>query len=73
MRQDIVFCTLNYIHVWNNCKVLRLTRNLCLRPGLSNVDELRDFVDCILKVWDRKLGRPNGGEVTIDITKDLLI
>ena len=40
-RQDIVFVTLNYSHIWNECKVLRFTKNMRLRPGLSNVEELR--------------------------------
>ncbi|XP_057549189.1 uncharacterized protein LOC130827475 [Amaranthus tricolor] len=72
-RQDIVFTALNYSHTWNDCKVLRLTKNMRLRPGLSNVEELRDFADWILRVGDGKLGGPNEGEVTIGIPEDLLI
>ena len=44
-----------------------------LQPRLANLDELRDFVEWILKVGDGKLGGPNDGEATIDIPKDLLI
>ena len=72
-RQDIVFVALNFWKIWNECKVLRLTKNMRLRPGLANVDELWDFAEWILKVGDRKLGGPNNGETTIDIPEDLLI
>jgi PIF1-like helicase/DNA helicase Pif1-like protein len=72
-RQDIVFATLNFSNIWNDCKVLRLTKNMRLRPGLANVDELREFADWILKVGDGKLGGPNDGEAIIDIPEDILI
>ena len=44
-----------------------------LWSGLTNVEELREFPDRILKVGDEKLGGPNNGKVTIDIHEDLLI
>ena len=46
-RQDIVFTTLNFSNIWNDCKMLRLTKNMRLRPKLANVDELREFADWI--------------------------
>ena len=48
-------------------------KNMRLRLGLTNVDELLDFAEYILKVGNGKLGGPNDGEATIDIPKDLLI
>ena len=72
-RQDIVFATLKLSNIWNDCKVLRLTKNMRLRPGLANVDELREFANWILKVGDGKLGGPNDGETIIDIPEDILI
>ena len=60
-RQDIVFATFNVLRIWNDCKVLRLTKNMKLRPRLANVEELREFADWILKVGDGKLGGPNDG------------
>ena len=53
--------------------MLRLKKNMRLRPGLNNVAELRDFADWILKVGDENLGGPNDWEPTIDIPEDLLI
>ena len=44
-RQDTVFATLNFSKIWNDCKVLRLTKNMRLRPVLANVEELREFAD----------------------------
>ena len=44
-----------------------------LRPGLANVDELREFADWILKFGDGKLEGPNDGKAVIDILEDLLI
>ena len=58
-RQDIVFAVLNFSKVWNDCKVLRVTKNMRLRPWLANVNELRDFAYWILKVGDGKLGGHN--------------
>ena len=49
---------LNFSKVWNDCKVLRLMKNMRLRLGLTNVDELLDFAEYILKVGNGKLGGP---------------
>ncbi|XP_057518354.1 uncharacterized protein LOC130799268 [Amaranthus tricolor] len=44
-----------------------------LRIDLSDADEIREFVDWILKIGDGKLGEPNDGEVMIDIPEDILM
>ena len=72
-RQDIVFTALNFSKIWNDCRVLRLTKNMRLWSGLANVEELWEFADWLLKVGDGKIGGPNDGEATIDIPEDLLI
>ena len=73
VRQNFVFARLNFSKIWIDFKVLRLTKNMRLWSGLTNVEELREFPDRILKVGDEKLGGPNNGKVTIDIHEDLLI
>ena len=59
--------------VWNDYIVSCLKKNTRLGPGLSNVDEVRDFVEWILKVRDEKLGVPYDWEAIIDMHTNLLI
>lgn len=74
-RQDIVFSTINSSYLWSFCKVLRLTRNMRLQVNNldSNLNELKDFSDWILKVGDGCIGEPNDGETTIEIPDEILI
>ncbi|XP_050908864.1 uncharacterized protein LOC127122598 [Lathyrus oleraceus] len=44
-RFDIVHATINAYHIWDQCKVLRITKNMCLQSGVStyNKDEVCIF------------------------------
>ena len=53
--------------------MLRLIKNISLRLGLTNANELWEFADWVLKVGDGKIGGPNDGKATIDIPEDFLI
>ncbi|XP_074265824.1 uncharacterized protein LOC141588274 [Silene latifolia] len=74
-RQDIVGASISSSYLWSECKVLKLTRNMRLQAGgsNSNVDEIRQFSEWILKVGDGLLGGPNDGEVDIEMLEDILI
>ncbi|CAN7016959.1 unnamed protein product [Brassica rapa subsp. trilocularis] len=68
-RAQIVFASLNSSYLWEYCKVLKLTKNMCLLSnGLSPEEaaDLRDFSDWILKIGDGKLAEPNDGEADIN-------
>lgn len=74
-RQDIVGASLKQSYLWDYCKVLRLSTNMRLTVGCrpEDVDEIKDFAEWILKLGDGKLGKPNDGEVDIDIPDEMLI
>nr|GEW42354.1 ATP-dependent DNA helicase PIF1-like [Tanacetum cinerariifolium] len=74
-RQDVVHASLNSSYIWDDCMVLELTTNMRLREGSdkSNIEEIKEFGDWILKMGDGHLGGPNDGEATIDIPDDILI
>ncbi|KAL8521364.1 hypothetical protein ACS0TY_011768 [Phlomoides rotata] len=58
-REDIVHAAINSSYLWDNCRVLRLTRNMRLQIGnteqSSNPEEIEEFSNWILKVGDGKL------------------
>nr|GEW42352.1 hypothetical protein [Tanacetum cinerariifolium] len=74
-RQDVVHASFNSSYIWDDCTVLELTTNMRLREGSdkSNIEEIKEFTDWILKMGDGRLGGPNDGEATIDIPDDILI
>ncbi|GJR83724.1 uncharacterized protein Tco_0154509, partial [Tanacetum coccineum] len=74
-RQDIVGASLKQSYLWDHCKVLKLTANMRLTVGSrpEDVNEIREFVEWILKVDDRVLGEANDGEVEIDIPEEIQI
>ncbi|XP_024014490.1 uncharacterized protein LOC112088441 [Eutrema salsugineum] len=74
-RSETVMATINSSALWDDCKVLQLTKNMRLLAGLSDVAaaELKAFSEWILVVGDGKVNTPNDGVVDIDIPKDLLI
>ncbi|XP_019178725.1 PREDICTED: uncharacterized protein LOC109173844 [Ipomoea nil] len=68
-RQDIVQASINSSYLWNNCEVLRLTKNLRLR-GLTNekdVQKLDSFAKWIADLGDGNLGEDNGVDCNIMI------
>ncbi|XP_073152497.1 uncharacterized protein [Henckelia pumila] len=60
-RQDIVLATINSSYLWRHCKVLRLTKNMCLQNLGSDQDsaEMRQFSDWIANLGDGKIGEAN--------------
>ncbi|XP_012829852.1 PREDICTED: uncharacterized protein LOC105951006 [Erythranthe guttata] len=74
-RQDIVHATINSSPMWNFCRVMKLTKNMrlesCSSP--SNVDEVKEFEDWILKVGNEDVGEQNNGKASIEIPDDMLI
>nr|GEY81439.1 hypothetical protein [Tanacetum cinerariifolium] len=74
-RQDVVHSSLNSSYIWDDCTVLELTTNMRLREGSdkSNIKEIKEFGDWILKMGDGRLGGPNDGEATVDIPDDIII
>ncbi|XP_019185002.1 PREDICTED: ATP-dependent DNA helicase PIF4-like [Ipomoea nil] len=65
--QDIVQASINSSYLWNNCEVLRLTKNLRLR-SISNEDEvekLDSFAKWIADVGDGNLGEDNDVDCNI--------
>ncbi|GJZ39680.1 ATP-dependent DNA helicase PIF1-like protein [Tanacetum coccineum] len=74
-RQDIVGASLKESYLWDHCKVLRLTANIRLIVGCrpEDVNEIKDFVEWILKLGDGNLGDANNGEAKIDILDEMII
>ncbi|KAF7839626.1 uncharacterized protein G2W53_008108 [Senna tora] len=74
-REDIVL-SLNSSYLWDFCKVFTLTKNMRLRNGNteSENNEIREFVDWILKIGDGLIGNEvNDEENEITIPRDILI
>ncbi|KAL7147924.1 hypothetical protein ABFS83_06G142700 [Erythranthe nasuta] len=74
-RQDIVHSTINSSLLWRQCKVMMLNRNMRLQLSSSsaNADEIREFVDWILRIGNGDAGEVNDGDAIIEIPNDLLI
>ncbi|XP_021991125.1 ATP-dependent DNA helicase pif1-like [Helianthus annuus] len=74
-RSMIVNSSLNFSYIWQDCQLLKLTKNMRLKVGTkaSNLQETKEFAEWILRLGDGLLGDPNNGEVEIEIPDDLLI
>ncbi|KAL6577120.1 hypothetical protein OROMI_011396 [Orobanche minor] len=74
-RQQIVHASLNSSYLWDNCKVLKLTKNMRLQnlPGDEEINAHKNFSEWILSIGDGVLGGPNDGEISIKIPEDMLI
>ncbi|XP_074277594.1 uncharacterized protein LOC141601230 [Silene latifolia] len=75
-RQDVVGASISSSPLWNDCKVLKLTKNMRLQVGSSNsnVDEITEFSEWLLKVGDGLAGDPNNdGEVNLEMSSEVLI
>ncbi|KAF8048044.1 hypothetical protein N665_2708s0004 [Sinapis alba] len=75
-RAEIVMASLNSSYLWENCKVLKLTKNMRLLSGCLSQEEskdLKEFSEWVLKVGDGKLSEPNDGEVEIEVPSEFLI
>ncbi|XP_072074046.1 uncharacterized protein [Arachis hypogaea] len=74
-RQEIVSATINSSYIWNDCKLLTLTKNMRLRSSDSNTrsSELKEFADWILGIGDGCHGTPMGQCQKILIPDDILV
>jgi ATP-dependent DNA helicase PIF1 len=74
-RSDIVHSAINASSIWDQCKVLTLTKNMRLQCGSTDSEkrEMTEFSEWILKIGEGKISEPNDGIVEIEIPKDLLI
>jgi len=74
-RYDVVKSTINSSHLWLSCRVLKLSQNMRLNNAKSNVsaDNIKEFVDRILKIGDGIIGLNENGECVMEIPHDLLI
>ncbi|XP_019163477.1 PREDICTED: uncharacterized protein LOC109159822 [Ipomoea nil] len=74
-RQDIVQASINSSYLWNNCEVLRLTKNLRLQ-GLTNEDDVQkldSFAKWIADLGDGNLGEDNGVDCNIMIPSSFVL
>ncbi|KAL6566649.1 hypothetical protein OROMI_015053 [Orobanche minor] len=62
-------------YLWDNCKVLKLTKNMRLQnlPGDEETNAHKNFSEWILSIGDGVLGGLNDGEISIEIPEDMLI
>ena len=75
-RAEISLGFLNSSYLWEHCKLLKLTKNMCLLSDGLSPEEAADLSDCsewILKIGVGKLAEPNDGEAMIDIPSEFLI
>nr|XP_043630287.1 uncharacterized protein LOC122601603 [Erigeron canadensis] len=74
-RSMIVNASLNASYIWHHCQVLKLTINMRLKLGTQQTDlqDIQEFAEWILKVGDGVVVAHNDGETEIEIPKELLI
>jgi len=74
-RELIVKSSLNSSHLWQHCKVLKLTKNIRLLQDIdiNEAREIEDFSKWILAVGEGKLNQPNDGVTQIQIPDYILI
>ncbi|XP_020963611.1 uncharacterized protein LOC110265137 [Arachis ipaensis] len=74
-RAEIVMASINSSILWKHCKVMWLTKNFRLGKNsvLSNLDEIKEFSDWILKIGEGSCGNQKEDEIIVDIPSDLLI
>ena len=74
-RQNIVNASLSSSYLWDQCKVLELTKNMRLTSG-TNQPEIQNtklFAEWLLDIGEGKLSVSNDGHSVIDIPEDLII
>ncbi|XP_058747082.1 uncharacterized protein LOC131620078 [Vicia villosa] len=74
-RSDIVYSIINASYIWDHWKVLKLTKNMCLRAGTNptNAAEIQRLSKWILQVGDGKISKPNDGYAEFCIPPELII
>nr|XP_043630449.1 ATP-dependent DNA helicase PIF1-like [Erigeron canadensis] len=72
-KEEIVNASLNHYFLWDNCKVLKLTKNMRLHSGQTDQDkeEIKKFTDWILTVGEGTAGEPNDGTTEIEFPEDV--
>ncbi|XP_019196140.1 PREDICTED: uncharacterized protein LOC109190150 [Ipomoea nil] len=74
-RQDIVSAAINSSYLWNNCKVMKLTKNLHLNAVKDSVEQQssQHFANWIASIGDGKIGGPNDGYAGVEIPSTMLL
>ncbi|XP_058733342.1 uncharacterized protein LOC131604948 [Vicia villosa] len=74
-RSDIIHATINSSYIWDHCRVLKLTKNMCLQTGAtdSTTNDIRTFSEWIVKIGDGTMCEPNNGYADICIPDEFLI
>lgn len=74
-RQDIVAATINSSYLWDNCKVLKLTKNLRLNTigDAAEFEKLDVFAKWIASIGDGTIGEQEDGFPEIDIPSNMLL
>ncbi|XP_074278560.1 uncharacterized protein LOC141602150 [Silene latifolia] len=74
-RSEIVNASLCASNLWSTCKVLKLTKNMRFRgrDSCSELAQIKEFSEWILKVGDGVAGDPNDGKVELELLNDILI
>ncbi|XP_021977099.2 ATP-dependent DNA helicase PIF6-like [Helianthus annuus] len=74
-RQEIVSASLSSSYIWEKCRLLQLTKNMCLTIGAesSNMESIREFAKWLIDIGEGNVGDDNDGDAIIEIPDDLLI
>ncbi|XP_071714697.1 uncharacterized protein [Rutidosis leptorrhynchoides] len=74
-RSEIVDASIHSSYLWRKCKVMKLTKNMRLRcdSNDSEMKEIADFAEWILKIGEGKINTLNDGEADIDFSDEILL
>ncbi|KAL6550195.1 hypothetical protein OROMI_020683 [Orobanche minor] len=74
-RHDIVHAAISSSYLWDECHVLKLTKDMRLEVGSSpyDADEIKKFADWILHIRDGVVGNDIEGEARVSLSDDILI
>ncbi|KAL6499116.1 hypothetical protein OROHE_026270 [Orobanche hederae] len=74
-RHDIVHAAISSFYLWDECHVLKLTKNMRLEVGASPCDanEIKKFADWILQIGDGIVGNEIEGEARVNLSDYILI
>lgn len=75
-RAEIVITALNSFYLWDHCKLMKLTKTICLL--LTNLSacvakDIKEFIEWILNFGGGKIAELNYGEAMINIQKSFLL
>ncbi|XP_019164611.1 PREDICTED: uncharacterized protein LOC109160822 [Ipomoea nil] len=74
-RQDIIQASINSSYLWNNCEVLRLTKNLRLRcvTNEDDLEKLDSFAKWIADLGDGNLSEDNDVDCNIIMPSSIVL